>query len=105
MFLGRTDVEGETPILWPPDAKHQLIGKDPDDGKDSGQEEKGATEDKMVGWHHQLDGHSLSKLQEIVTGREGWRAAVYGVAKRHDSATEQKFSLLVFFGRCLHLYS
>jgi len=59
----------------------------------------------MVGWPHQLDGHSLSKLQEIVTGREGWRAAVYGVAKRHDSATEQKFSLLVFFGRCLHLYS
>ena len=52
MFIGRTDIEAEAPILWPPDAKHQLIGKDPDDGKDSGQEEKGATEDKMVGWHH-----------------------------------------------------
>ena len=59
----------------------------------------------MVGWPHQLDGHSLSKLQEIVTGREGWRAAVYGVAKRHDSATEQKFSLLVFLEDvCIYIH-
>ena len=46
------DAEGEAPILWPPDAKSQLIGKDPDTGKDWGQEEKGAAEDEMVGWHH-----------------------------------------------------
>ena len=52
MFIGRTDVEAETPILWPPDAKSHVIGKDPDAGKDRRQEEKGVTEDEMVGWHH-----------------------------------------------------
>ena len=57
IFIGRTDVEAETPILWPPDAKSWLIGKDHDAGKDWGQEEKGMTEDEMVGWHHQLNGH------------------------------------------------
>ena len=59
VFLGRTDVEGETPILWPPDAKCWLIWIDPDDGKDWRWEEKGATEDKMVGWHHWLDRHEF----------------------------------------------
>ena len=57
MFIGRTDVEAETPILWPPDVKS--IEKDPDAGKDLGQEEKGMTEDKMVGWHHRLNGHEF----------------------------------------------
>ena len=52
IFIGRTDAEVETPILWPPDAKSQLFGKDPDVGKDGGQEEKGATENKIVGWHY-----------------------------------------------------
>ena len=52
MFIGRTDAEAETPILWPPDAKNRLIGKDPDAGKDSIREEKGMTEDEMVGWDH-----------------------------------------------------
>ena len=56
IFTGRTDVEAETPILWPPDVKNWLIGKDPYAGKDWRQEEKGMTEDEMVGWHHQLDG-------------------------------------------------
>ena len=51
-FIGRTDAEAETPILWPPDVKNQLIGKDPDAGNDRRQEEKGMTEDEMVGWHH-----------------------------------------------------
>ena len=59
VFIGRTDVEAEAPILWPPDVKNWLIGKDPDAGKDSGQEEKGTTEDEMVGWHHRLDGHGF----------------------------------------------
>ena len=58
-FIGRTDVEAETPILWPPDAKSWLIGKDPDAGRDWGQEEKGTTEDEMVGWHHQLNGYEF----------------------------------------------
>ena len=59
VFIGGTDVEAETPILWPPDAKNWFIWKDPDAGKDWGQEEKGMTEDKMVGWHHQLHGHEF----------------------------------------------
>ena len=57
VFSGRTDVEAETPILWPPDVKNWLIGKDFDVGRDWGQEEKGTTEDEMAGWHHWLDGH------------------------------------------------
>ena len=59
VFIGRTDVETETPILWPPHAKSWLIGKDPDAGKDWGQEEKGTTEDEMAGWDHRLDGHGF----------------------------------------------
>ena len=57
VFIGRTDVEAEAPVLWPPDAKSWLIWKDPDAGKDWGPEEKGKTEDEMVGWHHRLNGH------------------------------------------------
>ena len=52
VFIGRTDTEAETPILWLPDVKNRLIGKDPDAGRDWGQEEKGTTEDEMAGWHH-----------------------------------------------------
>ena len=59
VFTGRTDAEAETPVLWPPDTKSWLIGKDPDAGRDWGQEEKGTTEDEMAGWHHQLDGHEF----------------------------------------------
>ena len=57
MFIVKTDVEAETPTVWPPDAKSWLIWKDPDVGKDGRQEEKGMTEDEIVGWHHQLNGH------------------------------------------------
>ena len=59
IFIGRTDAEAETPILWPPDAKNWLLAKDPDAGKDWRQEEKGTTEDEMVGWHHRLNGHGF----------------------------------------------
>ena len=59
MFIGRTDVEAEILVLWPPDAKSWLIGKDPDAGKDGRQEEKEMTEDKMVRWHHRLNGHEF----------------------------------------------
>ena len=59
IFIGRTDAKAKTPILWPPDAKNWLIGKDPDAGKDWRQEKKGMTEDEMVGWHHQLNGHEF----------------------------------------------
>ena len=61
VFIGGTDVEAETPILWPPDAKSQTIGKDPDSGKDCRQEEKGTTEEEMTGWHHRLNGHAFEQ--------------------------------------------
>ena len=59
IFIGRTDVEAEAPVLWPPDAKSWLTGKDPDSGKDWRWKEKGTTEDEMVGWHHRLNGHEF----------------------------------------------
>ena len=61
IFIGRTDAEAETPIIWPPDAKNWLIGKDPDAGEDWRQGEKETTEDEMVGRHHRLDGHEFEK--------------------------------------------
>ena len=80
IFIGKTDTEGEAPILWPPDAKSQLIGQDPDSGKDWGQEEKGATEDEKVGWHYWLD-LSMSKFWKIVKDRETWLVQFHGVTK------------------------
>ena len=71
MFIERTNVEAETPILWPPDVKSWLIWKDPDAGKDWGQEEKGMTEDEMVGWHHRLDGHGFGWTPGFFDGQGG----------------------------------
>ena len=81
IFIGRTDVEAETAILWPPHTKSWLIWTDPDAVKDWGQEEKGMTEDEMVGWHHWLNGHGLCGLRELVMDREAWHAEVHGVSK------------------------
>ena len=88
-FIGRTDAEAEAPILWPPDAKSRLIGKEPDAGKDWGQEAKGVTEDEMVGWHYRLYGHEFKQ-----TGRK-WRTGKSWVLQsmelqrvRHNLATE-----------------
>ena len=71
LFIGRTDVEAETPRLWPPDAKSWLIGKDPDAGKDWGQEEKGKTEGEMAGWHHRLNGHGFGWSLGVGDGQGG----------------------------------
>ena len=71
VFIWRTDVEAETPMLWPPDEKSWLIGKDLDAGKDWGQEEKGTTEGEMVGWHHQLHGHEFVWTPGVGDGQGG----------------------------------
>ena len=71
MFIGRTDAEAETPVLWPPDAKNWLIGKDSEAGKGWRQEEKGMTEDEMVGWHHQLNGHEFEQAPGVGDGQGG----------------------------------
>ena len=71
VFIGRTDAEAETPILWPPDVKKWLIGKDPDAEKDWRWEEKGMTEDKMVGWHHWLSGHEFDQALGVGDGQGG----------------------------------
>ena len=71
MFTGRTETETETPILWPPHAKSCLIEKDPDAGRDWGQEENGTTEDEMTGWHHWLDGHGFEWTPGVGDGQGG----------------------------------
>ena len=81
MFIGRTDAEAETPILWPLDAKNWLIGNDSDAGKDWRQEEKGMTEDEMVGWHQQLEGHKFEQAPGVHDGQGSLACCKHGVIK------------------------
>ena len=95
IVIGKTDVEAEAPIFWPPDGKSQLIGKDPDAGKDWGQEEQGAAEEEMVGWHHRLNGHEFEQTlrdREQLKDREAWHAAESMESQRveHDWVTKQQ---------------
>ena len=91
VFIERTDAEAEAPILWPPDVKSWLIGKNPDAGKDRGQEEKGATEDEMVGWHHKVNGHEFKQTQGDGEGQGslGVLQSIGSQRVKHDLATEQ----------------
>ena len=91
IFIGRSDAKAEAPILWPPDAKGQLIGKDPDAGKDWGQKEKRVTEDEMVGWHHQLNGQVL----EHTPGKPGMLQSMGSQRVRHDWVTQQQPPMLL----------
>ena len=89
IFIGRTDAEVETPILWPPDVKNWLIWKDPDAGKDWRWEEKGMTEDEVVGWHHQLNGRVwVSSGSWWWTGRPGVLRFMGSQRVGHDGVTE-----------------
>ena len=88
IFVGRTDAEAETPILWPPDAKNRLIGKDPDAGKDWGQEEKGMAEDEMVGWYHWVDGHEFEQAPGVTDG-QGSLACCSPCSCKESDTTEQ----------------
>ena len=96
VFIVRTDDEAETPILWPPDAKSWLIGKDPDAGKDWGQEEKGTTEDEMVGWHYQLNGHGFRWTLGVGDGQGGLACcSSWGHRVGHDWATELNWTEVI----------
>ena len=90
IFIGRTDAEAEAPILWPPDTKSWIIGKDPDPGKDCGQEEKGTAEDEMVGWHHHLNGR---EFEQTLGDSEGQRSLVcYSSCGRKVSDTTERLN-------------
>ena len=91
VFIGRTDVEGGTPILWPPDAKNWLLGKDPDPGKDWGQGEKGTTKDEMVWWHHWLNRRWVwvNSGSWWWTGKPGVLQTMGSQWVRHDWVTER----------------
>ena len=89
VFIGRTDAKAKTPILWPPHAKSWLIGKDPDVGRDWGQEEKGTTEDEMAEWHHRLSGHEFEWTPGVGDGQGGLVSCdSWGCRVGHDGATE-----------------
>ena len=95
VFIGRTDVEAATPILWPPDAKSWLIWKDPDAGKDGGQEEKGMTEDEMVGWHHRLNGHGFGWTPGVGDGQGGLACCGSWGHKKLDTTERLNWTSLI----------
>ena len=102
VFIGRTDIEAETPILWPPDGKSWFIWKNPDAGKDWGQEEKGMTEDEMVGWHHWLDGREFEWTPRVGNGQGG--LACYSSWGRKESDMTKRLNWTETSRKlCLHI--
>ena len=101
VFIGRTDVEAETPILWPPDVKNWLIWKDPDAGKDWGQEEKGMAEDEMVGWHHRLNGHEFGWTPGVGDGQGGLVCCSSWGHKESDTTEWLNWTELNWIFQCL----
>ena len=95
VFIGRTDVEAETLKLWPADPKSWLLWKDPNAGKDCGQEEMGMTEDEMVGWHHQLDGHGFGWTLGVGDGQGGLAFCVSWAHKESDMTERWKWIELI----------
>ena len=112
IFIGRTDAEAETPVLWPPDGKNWLIGKDPEAEKDWRQE-KGTTEDEMVGWHHPLDGHEFEWASGVGGGRERVRDGAKSWRRLSDSteliiiiiATQTHISISCYLWFCQNFHS
>ena len=88
VFFGRNDAKAETPVLWPPHANSWLTGKDPDAGRDRGQEEKGMTKDEMAGWHHWLDGHEFEWTPGVGDG-QGGLACCSSWGHKESEMTEQ----------------
>ena len=95
VFIGRTDAEAETPILWPPDVKSRLIWKDPDAGKDWGQEEKGMTEDETVGWHHRLNEHGFGWTPGAGNGQGGLACCSSSGYKESDMTEQMNWTELL----------
>ena len=110
IFIGRTDAEAETSILWPLDAKNWLIGQDPDAGKDWRREEKGTTENEMVGWHHWLNGHEFEQALGIGDG-QGSLACCSSWGRKELDMTEQlngtgRYIFLLYINsHCFHVYT
>ena len=113
ILIGKTNAEAEAPILWPPDAKNWLAGKDPDAGKDWRQEEKGMTEDEMVGWHHLLNGHEFEQALGVGDGQGSlacyspWGHKELDTIERlnwTDNADESRFCMIIWLDHFLIIY-
>ena len=105
VFIGRTDVEAETPILWPPDAERWLIWKVPNAGKDWRQEEKGMTEDEMVGWHHWQDGHGFGWTPGVGDGEGGLMCCGSWGCKESDTTERLNWTENIFKKSTLNINS
>ena len=103
--IERTDAKAETPILWPPHAKSWLIGKDPDAGRDWGQEEKGMTEDEMAGWHHWLDGHEFEWSPGVGDGQGGLACCDSWGHKESDTTERLNWTEWIHIYMWAYIYS